>query len=147
MDSLNKPIEVLLIEDSSDDIFLMKEVLQDAKMHINLHVAENGEKGLDFVYKKNEFKNAPSPDLILLDLNLPKIDGREVLEKLKSDKKYKTIPVVVLTTSQSDEDINKAYLNNANSYITKPVDLNQFMKVVKTIEDFWLTIVKLPDKP
>lgn len=140
------PIDVLLIEDSFDDVFLMKEVLKESKININLHVVPDGEKALDFIFKNEPYKEVPTPDLIMLDLNLPKIDGREVLLKLKTDEKLKTIPIVVLTTSQTEEDINTAYSTNANCYITKPVDLQQFIKVLNTIEEFWFTIVRLPHR-
>lgn len=140
----NSPLEILLVEDSPDDIFLFKEVLKDVEINIKLSVVTDGRKALDFIYKKEKYADAPTPDIILLDLNLPKVDGREVLNIVKSDENIKMIPVIVLTTSQNLEDINQAYLKNANCYIAKPVDLEQFTNVLTTIEDFWLNIVRLP---
>lgn len=140
----NSPLEILLVEDSPDDIFLFKEVLKDTKMNIKLSVATDGRNALDFIFKKGEYTTAPTPEIILLDLNLPKVDGREVLDIIKSDEEIKMIPVIVLTTSQNLDDINDAYMKNANCYIPKPVDLEQFTNVLTTIEDFWLNIVRLP---
>ncbi|MCL3781301.1 response regulator [Prolixibacteraceae bacterium JC049] len=139
-----KPIEILLVEDNPGDVQLTKEALEDCKMINNLHVAENGEVALQFLFKENEFANAPKPDLILLDLNLPKVDGREVLEAIKKDDTLKKIPVVVLTTSKADEDILKVYSLHANCYITKPMSIDRFFEVVKAIESFWMGIVVLP---
>ena len=141
----NAPLEILLVEDSPDDIFLLKEVLKDVEINIKLSVVNDGRKALDFIFKKENYTNAPTPDIILLDLNLPKVDGREVLNIIKSDEEIKMIPVIVLTTSQDDKDINDAYQKSANCYITKPVDLEQFTQVLTTIEDFWLNIVRLPN--
>ena len=138
------PIEILLIEDNPGDARLATEALREAKVHNNLHWVADGEEAISFLRRQGDRAEAPRPDLILLDLNLPRRDGRQVLEEIKADPTLRRIPVVVLTTSQAEEDILKAYNLNANCYITKPVDLDQFMKVVKTIEDFWLTIVKLP---
>lgn len=140
----NSPLEILLVEDSPDDIFLFKEVLKDTKINIKLSVATDGRSAIDFIFKKGEYENAPTPDIILLDLNLPKLDGREVLNIVKSDDEIKMIPVIVLTTSQNLDDINDAYMKSANCYIPKPVDLEQFTNVLTTIEDFWLNIVRLP---
>ncbi|MGB0384651.1 MAG: response regulator [Ardenticatenaceae bacterium] len=137
-------IEVLMVEDNPDDVDLTEEALKEAKMHIRLSVVEDGYEALAFLRQEGPYKNARRPDLILLDLNLPKKDGREVLGEIKSDDNLKIIPVVVLTTSQAEEDIVRAYSLHANCYITKPVDLYQFIRVVNTIEDFWLTIVRLP---
>ncbi|MFW5722403.1 MAG: response regulator, partial [Desulfohalobiaceae bacterium] len=114
------------------------------KVHNTLHVVMDGEAAMDFLYKRGEFANAPTPDLVLLDLNLPKKDGREILEEIKQDAKLKLIPVVVLTTSTAEEDILRSYNLQANCYITKPVDFDQFVRVVRTIEDFWLSVVRLP---
>jgi two-component system, chemotaxis family, response regulator Rcp1 len=137
-------IEVLLVEDSPGDVRLTREAFKDAKIHINLHVAPDGKEAMAFLMREGQYANAPRPDLILLDLNLPKKDGREVLEEIKESSELKTIPVVVLTTSASDEDVLRSYRLHANSYITKPVDLDGFLKVVNSIDNFWLSVVKLP---
>ncbi|CAA9376479.1 Two-component transcriptional response regulator, LuxR family [uncultured Leptolyngbya sp.] len=142
--ALGRPVEILLIEDSPGDVRLTREVLKDGKMLNNLSVVGDGVEALAFLARQNQYTNAPRPDLILLDLNLPKKDGREVLAVVKADPSWQRIPVVVLTTSQAEEDILKAYNLHANCYISKPIDLDQFIKVLQTIEDFWLTIVKLP---
>ncbi|MGA7951950.1 MAG: response regulator [Gloeobacterales cyanobacterium] len=139
-----KPIEILLVEDNPGDVRLSIEVLRDAKVHNHLNAVGDGVEALSFLRKEGKYADAPHPDLILLDLNLPKKDGREVLAEIKADDHLKRIPVVVLTTSQSEEDILKAYELHANCYISKPVNLDQFIKVVQSIEAFWLTIVKLP---
>ena len=139
-----EPIEILLVEDNTGDARLAREALRDAKVANHLSWVADGVEALAFLRRQDSYLTAPRPDLILLDLNLPRKDGREVLSEIKADEKLKRIPVVILTTSQAEEDILKAYHLNANCYITKPVDLDQFIKVVKTIEDFWLTIVKLP---
>lgn len=139
-----KQIEILLVEDNPGDARLTVEVLKDSKVRNTLHVVGDGVEALAFLRKEGKYSDTPRPDLILLDLNLPKKDGREVLAEMKADEKLKRIPVVVLTTSQAEEDIVKAYNLHANCYISKPVDLDQFINVVKLIEDFWLTIVKLP---
>ena len=138
------PIEVLLVEDSPGDVRLTKEAFKDAKVHINLHVAPDGAEAMEFLRREGKHANAPRPDLILLDLNLPKKDGREVLEEIKKSPSLKSIPVVVLTTSASEEDILRSYLLHANCYITKPVDLTGFLKVIRSIDNFWLSVVKLP---
>ena len=142
----SKPIEILLIEDNAGDARLAREALRDGKVANNLSWVPDGVEALAFLRREGKHQNAPRPDLILLDLNLPRKDGREVLSEIKADDKLKRIPVVILTTSQAEEDILKAYHLNANCYISKPVDLDQFIKVVKCIEDFWLTIVKLPSE-
>ncbi len=139
-----KPIEILLVEDSPSDVRLTVEALKDAKVRNHLSVATDGVEALAFLKKVGKYADCPRPDLILLDLNLPKKDGREVLREIKQDENLKVIPVVVITTSKSDEDILKSYNLHANCYITKPINLEQFMIVVKAIESFWLTIVKLP---
>jgi CheY-like chemotaxis protein len=139
-----RPVEILLVEDNEGDVGLVEEVFEDGRINNNLNVAEDGEEAMQFLNKEGNFANAPRPDLILLDLNLPKKDGREVLKEIKEDDSLKLIPVVVLTTSKAEEDILKSYDLHANSYITKPVDFEQFIKVIKSIEDFWLEVVKLP---
>ena len=141
------PIEVLLVEDSPGDVRLTREAFKDAKVHINLHVASDGAAAMAFLGREGEHSNAPRPDLILLDLNLPKKDGREVLAELKESLTLKSIPVVILTTSASEADIQGSYQRHANCYITKPVDLEGFLKVVRSIDNFWLSVVKLPHEP
>jgi two-component system, chemotaxis family, response regulator Rcp1 len=141
------PIEVLLVEDSSGDVRLTREAFKDAKVHINLHVASDGTEAMCFLKHEGKHVNAPRPDLILLDLNLPKKDGREVLEEIKVSPTLGSIPVVILTTSASDADILRSYKLHANCYITKPVDLDGFLTVVKSIDSFWLSVVKLPREP
>jgi len=139
-----RPIEILLVEDNPGDIRLTIEALKNSKLKNNLHIVENGEDAIAFLKKQEKFQDSPRPDLILLDLNLPKKNGRDVLAEIKNDPKLRRIPVVVLTTSSAEEDITRSYDLHANCYITKPVDFEQFIKVVKKIEDFWFTIVKLP---
>ena len=139
-----KAVEILLVEDSPGDVRLTVEALKEAKVINNLSVVQDGVEAMDFLRQKGSYKNTIRPDIILLDLNLPRKDGREVLEEIKNDPQLKQIPVVVLTTSRSEQDILRAYDLHANCYITKPVDFKQFMNVVKSIEDFWLTVVKLP---
>lgn len=139
-----RPIEILMVEDNPGDVRLTREALKDAKVSNTLHVVEDGVTALDFLYRRGEYGTALRPDLILLDLNLPRKNGREVLEEIKQDDRLKTIPVVILTTSQAEEDVLRAYRLHANCYITKPVDFAQFNKIVRTIEEFWLTIVTLP---
>jgi len=139
-----EPIQVLLVEDSVGDVRLTREAFKDAKVHINLHVASDGIEALAFLKREGEHAHAPRPDLILLDLNLPKKDGREVLEEIKESPTLKSIPVVVLTTSASEADILRSYRLHANCYITKPVGLDGFLEVVKSIDSFWLSVVKLP---
>jgi len=139
-----KPVEILLVEDNEGDVGLVEEVFEEAKIRNIIHVAEDGEEAMLFLNKETPFDDAPTPDIILLDLNLPQKDGREVLEEIKTDEKLKRIPVVVLTTSKAEEDILKSYDLHANSYITKPVDFDQFIRVVRSIEDFWLEVVRLP---
>jgi chemotaxis family two-component system response regulator Rcp1 len=138
------PIEILLVEDNPGDADLAREALENSKIRNTLHVIGDGEEAMAFLRRSGKYATAPRPDLILLDLNLPRKDGREVLNEIKSDKDLKRIPVVILTISKDEEDILKSYNLHANCYITKPIDLHQFIRVVKAIEDFWLTIVKLP---
>jgi CheY-like chemotaxis protein len=140
----NEPIEILLVEDNPGDIRLIKEILREAKIRNKINVTMDGEEALNFLLNEGEFFDAPRPHLILLDLNLPKKDGRELLAEIKENDTLKSIPVVILTTSTAEEDIIETYKNHANSYITKPVDLDQFIRVVESIQDFWLSIVKLP---
>lgn len=139
-----KPIDILMVEDNAGDARLAEEAFKESKMMNTLHRVKDGVEALAFVRRTDEFADAPRPDIILLDLNLPKKDGRQVLEELKNDPDLKTIPVVVLTTSEAEQDILKSYELHANCYITKPVDLDKFMGIVKRLEDFWLSIVKLP---
>jgi len=138
------PIEILLVEDNPGDADLAREALENSKILNTLSVVDDGEKALAFLHRNGKYAQAPRPDLILLDLNLPKKNGREVLAEIKSDENLKRIPVVILTASKDEEDILKSYNLHANCYITKPIDLHQFVRVVRAIEDFWLTIVKLP---
>jgi len=142
---LGKEIEILLVEDNPGDVRLTKEAIRECKMHNRLTVVDDGMAALAYLNGEGGDKDAPMPDLILLDLNLPKLDGREVLKVIKNEDRTKRIPVVILTTSQAEEDIIRTYDLQANCYITKPVDLDQFIKVVKSINDFWFTIVKLPN--
>jgi CheY-like chemotaxis protein len=139
-----RPIEILLVEDNPGDVRLTVEGLKEGKVRNNLHVARDGVEAMAFLRREGVFRSAVRPDLILLDLNLPRKDGREVLQDLKQDPVLHAIPVVVLTTSRSEQDVLRSYELQANCYITKPVDLEQFITVVKSIEDFWLTIVTLP---
>lgn len=141
---VGKLIEILLVEDSPGDVRLTREALKDSKVLNNLSVVEDGVEAMAFLHRAGKFANSPHPDLILLDLNLPKKDGQEVLAEIKADNNLRKIPVVILTTSQADEDVLRAYNLHANCYITKPINLDQFIKVVKSIEEFWLTVVKLP---
>ena len=140
----NGPIEILLVEDNPGDVRLTKEALREGKVYSNLHTVKDGVEAMEFLRKKGKYKDVPRPDIILLDLNLPKKDGREVLQEIKSDDNLKRIPVVVLTTSKAEEDVLRTYNLHANCYVTKPVDLEKFMVVVKSIDVFWLTVVTLP---
>ena len=136
--------EILLVEDSPGDVRLTREALKDAKMYVNLHVVSDGIEAMTFLNREGPYVAVPRPDLILLDLNLPRKDGRQVLEEIKESPSLKNIPVVVLTTSASDEDVLRSYQLHANCYISKPVDLEGFLKVITSIDNFWLSIVKLP---
>lgn len=140
-----RPVEILLVEDNPGDVRLTIEALRDGKVRNHLNVAVDGVEALAFLRREGQYAQAPRPDLILLDLNLPKKDGREVLAEIKADEHLKDIPVVVLTTSKADQDIARSYNLHANCYVTKPVDLEQFITVVRSIEDFWFTIVTLPE--
>jgi len=141
-----KVIDILVVDDNVGDARLIMEVLNENKIYGSLNMARDGVDAMDFLHRKGTYKTAPIPDLIILDLNLPRKDGREVLAEIKMDEELKHIPVVIMTISQAEEDILKSYNLHANCYITKPIDLNQFIKVVKSIEDFWFSIVKLPPK-
>jgi CheY-like chemotaxis protein len=141
-----RAIEILLVEDNPGDVRLTQEALNENKICNKLHVARDGVEAMKFLRKMNGYKEAPRPDLILLDLNMPKKDGREVLAEVKADENLRSIPVVILTTSDADDDVAKAYQAYANCYIRKPIDLNRFIEVIKIIESFWLTIVQLPPK-
>jgi CheY-like chemotaxis protein len=138
------PIEVLLVEDSPGDVRLTREALKDAKVHISLHVASDGVEAMAFLECEGLHVNAPRPDLILLDLNLPRKDGRQVLKEIKESPTLRSIPVVILTTSSSEADVLQSYHLHANCYISKPVDLDGFLKVIQSIDNFWLSVVKLP---
>jgi len=139
-----KPVEILLVEDNPGDARLTLEALKNSKLKNNLNVVHDGEEALEYLRKQGDFAHAKRPDLILLDLNLPKKDGREVLVEIKNDPEFKSIPVAVLTSSDDQEDVIKAYESHANCYIKKPVNLNEFMKVVEQVENFWFQIVILP---
>ena len=139
-----RPIEILLVEDNPGDVRLTQEAARETKVHNNMHIVNNGNDAMAFLRHEGRFGTVPRPDLILLDLNMPGMDGREVLRLVKSDESLRRIPVVIITSSQAEEDILRAYDLQASCYVTKPVDLEQFIKVVKSIENFWLTIVKLP---
>lgn len=141
-----RPIEILLVEDNAGDVRLAREGLRECKLLNNLSVAEDGVKALAFLRREGEYAKAPRPDLIMLDLNLPRKDGREVLKEIKEDESLKCIPVVILTTSKAEEDIVKSYSLHANCYVTKPLAIDQFINVVQAIESFWFTIVKLPPR-
>ena len=142
---LGGPVEILLVEDNPADVRLTQEELKEGKVFNNLHWAKDGVEALEFLRREGKHAGAPRPDIILLDLNLPKKDGREVLHEIKNDEKLKRIPVVILTTSKAEEDVLKSYNLHANCYVTKPVDLEQFIVVVKSIDMFWLTVVTLPN--
>jgi len=141
-----RPVEILLVEDSPSDADLTEEALSDGKVLNHLHWVEDGVEALAFLRRQGKYTKAPRPDLILLDLNLPKKDGREVLAQIKADPSLKRIPVVILSTSAAERDILKTYELNANCYVSKPIDLEQFISVVKLIEEFWLALVKLPSE-
>ena len=138
------PVEILLVEDNPGDVRLTREALREGKVYNNLHWAKDGVEALEFLRREGRHADAPRPDIILLDLNLPKKDGREVLSAIKNDERFKQIPVVVLTTSEAEEDVLRSYELHANCYITKPVDLDKFIMVVQSIDRFWLTVVTLP---
>ena len=139
-----RPIDILLVEDNPADVRLTREALLEARVLNSLYVVGDGMEALDFLRKRPPYASSPSPDLVLLDLNLPKKDGREILAEMKQDQDWKRIPVVVLTTSRAEEDIVRSYNLHANAYVTKPMDLNQFLRVIRVIEEFWLAVVTLP---
>ena len=141
---MGRPAEFLLVEDNPGDVRLTKEALAESKLYNNLNVVHDGLEALRFLRQESPYENAPRPDVILLDLNLPKVDGREVLATIKSTPAFKRIPVVVISSSEAEADILRSYDLHVNCYVTKPVNLDQFIKVVQSIESFWLTIVKLP---
>ena len=141
----NGPIEILLVEDNPGDVRLTKEALKEGKVYSNLYWVKDGVEAIEFLRRKGKYSESPRPDIILLDLNLPKKDGREVLSEIKGDEELRAIPVVILTTSKAEEDVLKSYNLHANCYVTKPVDLEQFIVVVKSIDMFWLTVVTLPN--
>jgi CheY-like chemotaxis protein len=141
-----KAVDILLVEDNPGDARLAVEALKESKLHNALHHVKDGVEAMDFLYRRGEHADAPPPDLILLDLNLPRKDGREVLEEVKSDPDLRKVPVVILSTSQAERDMLRSYDLHANAYVVKPLDLDQFIDVVKAIEDFWFTIVRLPRK-
>ena len=145
-DKESRQIEILLVEDNPGDARLTQEAMRAAKMTNILHVVEDGEQAMEFLRRRSRFKDAPRPDLILLDLNLPKKDGRSVLAEVKTDPDLRRIPVVVLTTSRSEEDVLQAYDMHANAYVTKPVNLDQFLRIVALIDEFWLKVVTLPGR-
>ena len=144
--NLIRPIEILLVEDSPSDTDLTVEALREAKVVNHLSTVEDGVQAMEFLRRQGTYADVPRPDLILLDLNLPRKDGRQVLEEIKADAQFQTIPVVVLTASKAEQDVLRAYALHANCYITKPVDFQQFLGVVKAVESFWLSVVKLPPK-
>jgi CheY-like chemotaxis protein len=142
----NSLLQVLLVEDNPGDVRLTREAFRDAKVQLEMHVAVDGVEAMEFLHRTGKFASSPRPDLILLDLNLPRKDGRDVLAEIKGDTSLMTIPVVILTTSASDVDIESSYMLHANCYISKPVDMDGFLTVVRSIDDFWLSVVKLPPK-
>lgn len=141
-----KPIHILLVEDNDGDILLTTEALHEGKIQNSISIAKDGWEAIQFLEKNGKYKNEPTPDLILLDVNLPKMNGHEVLKNIKSNDKLKHIPVIMLTTSSAEKDVFQSYQNHANCYITKPVELNDFLEVVTSIENFWVTVVQLPTK-
>ena len=141
---VGEPIEILMVDDSMGDIRLAQEALKEGRVRNRLSVAHDGEQAMAFLRREDGYEDAPRPDLVLLDLNMPRMDGRQVLAEIKGDPSLRSIPVVVLTTSEAEADIVKAYDLHANAYITKPVDLEAFLDAVKVVEEFWLTVVRLP---
>ncbi|WP_411799850.1 response regulator [Halonotius sp. F2-221B] len=144
--NIDKPVEILLAEDNPGDVVLTRKALEQGKLANNLHVTTDGVDALEFLRQDGEYEDAPRPDLILLDLNMPRKDGQEVLEELRADDELRRIPVVVLTSSESEEDIVRSYELNANAYLTKPVDFDGFVEIVNRLENFWFQVVKFPEK-
>jgi two-component system, chemotaxis family, response regulator Rcp1 len=142
-----EPVEILLVEDNPVDVMIVKEAFKGGRVRNNLHVSEDGQEAMDFLHKRGKFSSAPSPEIILLDLNLPRKDGREVLAEVKVDPSLKHIPVIILTTSQEPEDVWRSYELQANCFITKPVDMEQFTKALDCLGEFWFTLVRLPTPP
>jgi two-component system, chemotaxis family, response regulator Rcp1 len=143
---MSGPIDILVVEDNEGDVHLMREALKRAKVSNRVHVASDGVEAMEFLRRRGAFAGVPRPDLVLLDLNLPNMDGREVLEEMKKDGDLRTIPVVVVTSSAAEQDVVRTYSLSANAYVTKPVDLHQFLHVIGAVGEFWLQIVKLPPK-
>lgn len=146
MNALEHPLEVLLVEDDAGDELMTREAFEDHGIRHTLHVVRDGQEALDFLYRREAHTGAPRPDLVLLDLNLPKYDGREVLKRIKTDPELALIPVVVLTTSSAEEDVLRSYTLHANAYVTKPVDADQFIEAVRQIDDFFVQLVRLPGR-
>jgi len=144
--SLVKPIDILLVDDDKGDVLLTTKALQQGKLCNTIHIAGDGVEAMDFLCRRGEYRDAPRPDLILLDLNMPRKDGREVLEEMKQDAALRTIPIVILTTSDADQDILRSYHLHANSYVTKPVGMEKFINVVSEIKGYWFSVVKLPPR-
>ncbi len=138
------PIEILLVEDDPDDVLLTRKALDEGRMLNNLHVVRDGVEAMEFLYQRGQYSDAPRPGIVLLDLNMPRKDGREVLAEVKSDEHLKSIPVIVLTTSEAEQDILKSYNLHANAYVPKPVDPDEFVRVIRSFDSFWLSVVKLP---
>jgi len=141
-----RQIEVLLVEDDPGDVLMTKEAFEDYKLRTQLHVVTDGAEAMDFLRRQGDHADAPRPDLVLLDLNLPRMDGREVLQAIKSDPDLASIPVVILTTSEAEEDVLRSYSLHANAYVTKPVDFDRFIQVVRQIDEFFVTVVRLPTR-
>jgi CheY-like chemotaxis protein len=146
IDESPRPIEILLVEDDEADVVLTTEALEASKVLNNMHVARNGEEALRFLRRQDEYGGSPRPDIVLLDLNLPRLDGREVLAQIKADPELRRIPIVVLTTSEAEEDVVRSYDLHANAYVTKPVDFDRFLQVVQSIDEFFVTVVRLPPR-
>jgi two-component system, chemotaxis family, response regulator Rcp1 len=142
-----KPVEILLVEDNPVDVMITENAFNAGRVCNNLHVVEDGEEAMDFLHKRGKYSSAPSPEMILLDLNLPRMDGREVLAEVKGDPSLRHIPVIILTTSEDEKDICRSYELQANCFITKPVDMEQFTKALGRLEEFWFTLVRLPNPP
>jgi chemotaxis family two-component system response regulator Rcp1 len=145
--SAGEPVDILLVEDNPGDVRLTQEAFAEARINNDLHVVNDGEAALEFIEQRADYADAPRPDLVLLDLNLPKVDGLEVLEQVKNDETLRTIPIVVLTSSEAEEDIVQSYEQHTNAYLTKPIDPGEFVDVIRSFEEFWLTLVQLPPSP